>query len=137
MPVDLGGQLSGVITDGKNVLVPVIHAVISAVFNSGEYPVSWSQAAVSAVFKKGDTDIWDNYRGIAVGNVVGKLYSMIIDARLSQWSEKQGLRAEGQAGFWKGYRTTDQLFVLRHVLAKYRSWSSKVYCCFVDFRNFL
>ncbi len=99
----------------KNVLTPVIHAVMSAVFATGTYPVCWSRAAISAVFKKGDVSDKDNYRGIAVGNVLGKLYSMVIDTRLSKWSEGKGLRAEGQAGFRKGYRTTDQLLVLRHV----------------------
>ncbi len=100
--------------------------------------MQWSEAAVSAIFKRrslGDENDFDNYRGIAVGNLLGKLYSMIIDARLSQWSEKLNLRAEGQAGFRKGYRTTDQLFLLRHVLTQYKLAASKVYCCFVDFRK--
>ncbi len=42
---------------------------------------------------------------------------------------------EGQAGFTKGHRTTDQLFVLRDVFAKVKLGMAKVYCFFVGFRQ--
>ena len=104
----------------RNVFLEPIHHVINAVFESGEYPVSWSQAAISAVFKKGDPACKDSYRGIAVGNVLGKVFSMVLDQRLSQWAEDNGHRAQAQAGFRKGMRTTDQLFIIRHVVDKHR-----------------
>jgi hypothetical protein len=59
-----------------------VHAVIKAVFAAGEVSVSWSQAAISAVFKKGDPACKDNYRGIAVGIVLGKVFSMVLEQRL-------------------------------------------------------
>jgi hypothetical protein len=40
-------------------------------------------AAVSAIFKKGDPAVQDNYRGIAVGNNFGKVFSMVLEQRLS------------------------------------------------------
>jgi hypothetical protein len=55
--------------------------------------VSWSQAAISAVFKKGDPACKDNYRGIAVGNVLGKVFSTW------SWSRRLSARAEAN-----GYR---------------------------------
>ena len=119
----------------RNVLLPVVHAVAQGVFATGQYPVAWSQAAVSAVFKKGDPQQHTNYRGIAVGNILGKVFSMVLDARVASWCEQHGLRARGQAGFRKGMRTTDQLFVLRHLLAKYKDSKRKLYMCFVDFEK--
>lgn len=50
----------------SNVLLPVVHAIVNAVFVSGRYPAAWSCAAVSAVFKKGDPQLHTNYRGIAL-----------------------------------------------------------------------
>jgi hypothetical protein len=32
---------------------------------------------------------------------------MILDERLNEWAEQHGLRAKGQAGFFKDYRTID------------------------------
>lgn len=119
----------------RNVLLPVIHAIVKEVFQSGAFPSSWAEAAVSAVFKKGDRAVMDNYRGIAVGNVMGKVFSMILESRLDKWAESEGKRAEGQAGFRKGRRTIDQIFLLRHAIDKYKSQDKSLYCCFVDFRK--
>ena len=119
----------------RNVLLEPVHAVINAFFESGDPPVSWSEAAISAVFKKGDPTCKDNYRGIAVGNVFGKVFSMVLEQRLSKWSEEHGHRAQAQAGFRKGMRTTDQLFILRHVIDKYRLQKKPLFCCFVDFKK--
>ena len=119
----------------RNVLLEPVHAVINAFFESGDPPVSWSEAAISAVFKKGDPTCKDNYGGIAVGNVFGKVFSMVLEQRLSKWSEEHGHRAQAQAGFRKGMRTTDQLFILRHVIDKYRLQKKPLFCCFVDFKK--
>ena len=119
----------------RNVLLEPVHAVINAFFESGDPPVSWSEAAISAVFKKGDPTCKDNYRGIAVGNVFGKVFSMVLEQRLSKWSEEHRHRAQAQAGFRKGMRTTDQLFILRHVIDKYRLQKKPLFCCCVDFKK--
>jgi small basic protein len=34
----------------------------------------WCDAILGAVFKKGDPSVYDNYHGIAVGALMGKLY---------------------------------------------------------------
>ena len=38
-----------------------------------------------------------------------------------------------QAGFRNGYRTTDNIFVLRTLIQKYKKSKKKLYACFVDF----
>jgi len=88
--------------DGKsrkvNILVPLLHALFNQVFTRGEYIQEWSSATLSAVFKKGDAASLDNYRAIAIGAVLGKLYAILLETRLTVCAEKQGWRAEGQAG---------------------------------------
>jgi hypothetical protein len=71
-----------------------------------------STGVVYALFKGGDASEFDNYRGITVGPILAKLFVIILDKRLSKWAEQHGLRAKGQVGFCKDYRTTDQLFIL-------------------------
>jgi hypothetical protein len=58
-----------------------------------------SIGVVHALFKKGDASKFDNYRGITVGPILTKLFTMILDKRLNEWAEQHGLRAKGQAGF--------------------------------------
>jgi len=67
---------------------------------------------VHALFKGGDASEFDNYRGILVGPILAKLFAMILDKRLSEWTEQHGLRAKGQVGFRKYYCTIHQLFIL-------------------------
>ena len=74
----------------------------------------------TAVFKKGDATSLDNYRAIAIGAVFGKLYSVLLDTRMSNVAEKEGWRAEGQAGFRPEKSTVDHVFVLRHLRATVR-----------------
>jgi hypothetical protein len=66
-----------------------------------------SIGVVHALFERGDAYEFDNYRGITVGPILAKLFAMILDKRLSEWAKQHGLRAKGQAGFGKDYRTTN------------------------------
>ena len=127
--------------DGKVIreyhLVPVLHKLYDALFRNGQYVREWSRASLTAVFKKGDATSLDNYRAIAVGAVFGKLYSVLLDRRLSSLAERDGWRAEGQAGFRPEKSTMDHVFVLRHLIevAQGDSRNQPLFCCFVDFRK--
>jgi hypothetical protein len=72
--------------------------ILDQAFSTGEVPTVWSSAYLCSVFKRGDATVKDNDRGIAVGSTMGKLYSMILEQRLSAFCEQHGFRATGQAG---------------------------------------
>ena len=84
------------------ILLPILHALLKNIFCSGRYPEGWSAAALTAVYKKGEAGDLNNYRGIAVGNVLGKLFGSVLNTRLDAYAELIGARAEGQAGFGRG-----------------------------------
>ncbi len=90
---------------------------------------------VHAFFKGGDASKFDNYRGINVGPILAKLFAMILEKRMSKWVEQHGLRAKGQAGFRKDYRTTDQLFILRILIEQSKVKKKPLYCYFIDFKK--
>jgi hypothetical protein len=88
----------------------LLHMPLLTTFNcflANGFPEAFSTRVVHALFKRGDNSEFDNYRGITVGPILTKLFIMIFDKRLSEWAEQHGLRAKGQAGFCKNYRTTD------------------------------
>jgi len=60
---------------------------------------------------------------------------MILDKRLSEWAEQHGLRAKGQVGFCKDYRTIDQLFILQTLIEHNKAKKKPLYSCFVDFKK--
>jgi sorting nexin-29 len=123
--------------DGRkvNVLVPYLVCLFNAVLKGG-YPPEWAVAALVPVPKpKADHSSCDGFRGIAVGPALGKIYSMLLLQRMDAWAEKQGLRAAGQAGFRAGRSTVDNIFVLKHIICKYKAEKKPVYAVFVDFKK--
>jgi hypothetical protein len=94
----------------------MLHVPVQIVFNKllqQGYSVSLSIGVIHALHKGGDALQFENYRGITVGLVLAKVFAMILEARLNSWAEERGLRARGQAGFRKNFRTTDNLYILR------------------------
>ena len=67
---------------------------------------------IAVVFKSGDKFDMGNYRGISVGSVVAKLFAKIPEERTASWAEENAVQAKRQAGFRKGFCTTDNVFIL-------------------------
>ena len=117
-------------------LAPCLAALLNGCSAVGGLPAAWALSALTPVFKSGDTSDPGNYRGIAVGTVVAKLYASLINERLTSWAEEKGLRAEGQAGFREDRRCSDHLLALRTLIEQQRARKGgKLYACFVDFRK--
>ena len=81
-------------------------------FNTGTFPSEWSESVILPIYKKGDVSSPNNYRGIALLNVGGKMYSYILNKRLTQWIEDNKMLNEAQAGFRHGYSTIDHVFII-------------------------
>jgi hypothetical protein len=90
---------------------------------------------IHALYKGGDCSQFDNYRGITVGLILAKVFAMILESRISQWAETNDLRAKGQVGFRKDFKTTDNLFILRTLTEQAKFQKKKLYTCFVDFKK--
>jgi len=60
---------------------------------------------------------------------------MIFESRINQWAKTNDLRAKGQAGFKKDFRTIDNLFILCILTEQARFQKRKLYTCFVDFKK--
>jgi hypothetical protein len=97
----------------------LLHMPLLTMFNCflvEGFPKTLSTRVVHALLKGGDAFEFDNYRGITFGPILAKLFTMILDKRLSEWAEQHGLRAKGQVGFRKDYRAIAQLFILRTLI---------------------
>ena len=73
----------------------------------GIFPKEWSKSIIVPIHKKGDANIPDNYRGIALTSVLSKVYTHILNKRLTGWAEQEEKILEQQAGFRAGYSTID------------------------------
>ena len=63
--------------------VPFLVRYFNKLFSSGLYPDNWSEAIIQPLFKKDDHEISHNYRGISLLSICSKLYSYILNKRLT------------------------------------------------------
>jgi hypothetical protein len=73
----------------KFILDPIelLHMPLLTTFNNflaEGFPEALSTGVVHTFFKGGDASEFDNYRGITVRPILAKLFSMILDKRLSE-----------------------------------------------------
>lgn len=93
------------------------------------------ESTLSPVFKKGDKRNPDHYRGIAVGNLLPKILTLVLYRRLYHWAVHNGLIPVNQAGFNQYHGCEHNIFMLlESVKAKWRA-KSDAYILFVDFRK--
>ena len=94
-----------------------------------------ASSLVTPVFKKGDRSDPGNYRPIAVGEPLCRLYAAILNKRIISWTEDKGLRAPCQAGFRPRMSTEQQLFALRHFIDRSRFQKQPLFAAFVDLKK--
>ena len=126
--VDHGGPN----TQPVHLLTETLAALFTATFAARSIPDSWATSAVTPIYKKGDPVDTANYRPVAVGTPIARLYATVINNRLSPYFETQGLRAQAQAGFRAHRSVNHNLFALQHAIDKSRRNRMPLYCCFVD-----
>ena len=64
-----------------------------------------------------------------------KLFTSVINSRLSGYLEDYGLLGEEQAGFRSKYSTVDHIFTLKCLLDIYLSKKKKLYAAFIDYKK--
>lgn len=100
----------------------------------GTIPQQFKEALIYPLHKKGCTSDPANYRGISFLNGSYKVFTAILQGRLTAWIDSNNLLKEYQAGFRSGYSTIDHIFVLRSIAESYILRGKKIYSMFVDFK---
>ena len=113
-----------------------ITALMNLLYTHSKYPKQWSTNYLKTIFKKGSQDDPNNYRGLAIGSAIGKLYSTILLRRLESYVSDNGILSPFQIAFWKGFRTSDHVFLLKTLVNKItKQRGGKVFAAFIDFKK--
>ena len=106
----------------------------NVVLLSGHVPNEWATGVIKPIYKnKGDINDPDNYRGITLLSCLGKLFTSVINERLTVFIDSNQIMSEAQAGFRKGYSTTDQIFTLKCIVELFLCQGRRLFCTFVDY----
>ena len=88
--------------------------LFNKILDTGIMPTEWLIGLIVPLYKnQGDIQDINNYRGITLLSCIGKLFTSILNERLSRYSDAMYIIiSETQAGFRHGYYTLDHIFLL-------------------------
>ena len=88
-------------------------------------------AKIITLYKnKGDRSDCNNYRGISLLSIVGKVFARVVLARLQVLAER--IYPESQCGFRAERSTVDMIFSVRQLQEKCREQQMPLYIAFID-----
>lgn len=121
----------------ENAILPFVLKLFNHIFSTGNFPEAWTKAVIVPLFKKGDSNNPENYRGISLLSILSKVFTSIINTRLYNWAEEENKICEEQAGFRRGYSTVDHIFTLVSIIKNclYGNKKKKFYVAFVDYKQ--
>jgi hypothetical protein len=95
--------------------------------SSGKYLKYWSSGYISTIYKAGDRNDPNNYRGITVTGAIGKIFNSVLNNRLDKFLVENKIINDCQIGFTKKARTYDHL---KCTFDKYcNEKNGKLYAC--------
>lgn len=104
---------------GATVLTFPLVKLFNLILNNCDYPQLWNVSLISTIFKKGDQNNCNNYRGISLSSCLSKLFTSLLQKRLITYLENKNFFNQFQAGFRPDHRTTDHIFAIKTIINKY------------------
>ena len=102
------------------------------IWSAGSVPQDFKDASIISIFKnKGSRTNCDDYRGISLLSIAGKILARVILNRINKHLVSS-VYPEAQCGFRAGRGTVDMIFGLRQLQEKAREHNSDLYMVFVD-----
>ena len=83
-----GGIHLVLIKYGGNKLLNRIYEPVRQILEEERIPEEWKETIIVPIYKKGDRDRCENYRGIALGNASYKILANIILEKIKPFIEK-------------------------------------------------
>ena len=109
--------------------------IFNAILNSGYFPNQWSEGIIVPIFKKNDPSDVQNYRGITLVSCFSKIFTGILNNRITDWAESNNVLSDSQFGFRKGRSTIHAVFVLNAIVQKILNEKGRLFCAFVDLKR--
>ncbi len=92
-------------------------------------PEDWRKAIIVPLYK-GNRKECNNYRGISLLSVPGKIYGRILNERMMKRTDKSV--GDEQGGFRKDRGCVDQIFAMKILVEKYLEKDRKLFAAFMD-----
>ena len=120
-------------TVGRTVVRESSAKICNKIWQTGEWPIPWTQSLIITIPKKGNLQQCKNYRTISLICHPSKVLLKVLLNRLKPQAES--IISEEQAGFQSGCSTTEQIFNLRIRCERYLQHQQDLYHVFTDFKK--
>ena len=124
------GVLAEILKKGGEWMERSVWRLCWLVFRGERVPVEWLKAIKVPVRKKGSGVEFQHYRGVTLLSVVGKVFGMVVEARLREFCESRGILNDAQFGFRQKRACRDALLVVSEVVE--RRGGERVFAGFLD-----
>ena len=120
------------------VMIPIYKKLFNLVLDCGIIPESWPIGIIKPVYKnKGDPIKSEIYRPITILSCFSKLFTLILNNKLKEYTENHNVITSCQAGFRQKHPTVDNLIIIKSLIDIARANKTKLHCCFVAFNKHL
>ncbi len=108
---------------------------LNCCLTSAYIPSVWRMGIVFPLFKKGNPQDLNNYRGITLQVITYKLLDILINNRLKKYLFTNKLISNLQAGYRAGYTALDWAFVLKQLILNHLKTKKPLFLCFFDVKK--
>ena len=114
-------------------LVP-LYRLFQTIFNAGLVPTIWGKCCITPIPKSSMKDPFTplNYRDISLLSCVSKLYSRVINNRLTAYCNICDILVDEQNGFRKDRSCLDHIFSLSSIIKNRLLNNKPTFTCFID-----
>ena len=129
----MASNIVSVIQLGYNRSAEKLTELFHCMWRKEAIPQEFKDASIIHLYKrKGNPQVCDNHRGIALLSIAGKILAKILLNRLNVHLDQTGLIPESQCGFRKDRGTIDMIFTARQLQEKCQEQNVDLYMTFVD-----
>ena len=89
----------------------LLHLIFSKSLSEGVLPTEWKKATVTAINKKGDRNLCNNYRQMSLTSVICKILEAIIKDKLVQFFKCNNFLSSCQLGFHSSHSCVTKLLL--------------------------
>ena len=116
---------------GGNKLLNRIYGLVRQIWEEERIPEEWNETIIVSIYKKGDRERCENYRGIALGNAAYKILSNIILGKMKPYIGK--ITGDYQNEFRDERSVIGNIFALKIINEKTWEYNQNVRYLFIDF----
>ena len=91
------------------IILPFLVIFFNKILETKEYPDEWAVGIITPIHKSGEIDDPDNYRGITINSCLSKLFTLLLNNRLTNFINKEDALKFNQIGLKKAFQTADHV----------------------------